>query len=1156
MSVRLRLRGFLTLIKITSATLGLLIALLLIVPSTETGSYWLLRYVLTLQQDIDIAEIDGTLLRRLTLRQLHYHDSQGLNVALKQVVLQWRPVELLHGRMHIQTLRLKGIDIKGQANNQETAEDIAIPAIPITIRLDNLSIEDVTWRGGNGETRLDRLTLTANLKDNRLDVSNLSLAHPLIRLEGHGSTTIQRDWPLNAELNWSYSQDQIALQGHTRLNGNKQRYQFDNTITGAIESRQSGFIGLAGATPEFNLNGGWRKLQWPLTRPAQIHSENGILQLHGTPEHYRVDLHADIAALDRPPFPVELSGNGNLDGLTIERMQLQAANSRLELSGAVNWQAPIGFDLALTAEQLNPADFGADVPGRLNIKLQSQGKIDAPHYQVALQIEQLTGKLFDQALHGEGRIELADQHADIDRFRLSAGDNHLYASGKIGEQQTDLELRIDAKHLASAWPTLSGSLNGHASIQGSLQQAQIQSTLEGRKLRFADYRIANLSLQAEYAHGSQKRSSANISARNLRLGGESVDSVILQASGSPSHHDILLRIQAPSLNLNLDADGGWRNKRWQAQISQLSISHPQFKQWRLASPAELSVVADHKHAYRIELANSCLTQNKTRLCVSAHGSPNRRLDGTLALTNWPLTAAEAWLPQDVMLNGELSAQGRIAKTPDDFSVHLGLNLPSGLARFEDEDHVVYEQPITASNLTLNYQRERLQGHLHLGLGRDDHIEADMLAGAPENGNRPLSGRIRVKIADMQLIDSLLPEISRLKGLLSADFKLGGNLEEPHVIGAAQWRNGRFEIPRLGTKFDNIQIKLDNDANHVERLLLSVSAQSGSGNLTGQGQLDLQAGHQFPLQLALTGQQFQILRLPEAEVAISPNLNIHKYDDLTRIDGLINIDKARVELNTLPESAIAPSADEVIVDSQQTKRKTIDPTRLNARIGIDFGDHSHFSGFGLKTRLAGKLEYLITQERQRMQGKADMQDASYRAYGQDLKIRKGEFLFNGPADNPWLTIEATRKAVSDDVTAILQVTGPLKAPQTKVYTEPSLPESEALSYLVTGKSTQWLGKGDSAAVANAAFNYGAGELSWLSDRLGIDEFEFEQGDTIQDSAVRLGQYLNPDLYVGVSMGLFASEYAADLKYRLSEHFSISTRAGESQRIDLKYQLETD
>jgi len=186
----------------------------------------------------------------------------------------------------------------------------------------------------------------------------------------------------------------------------------------------------------------------------------------------------------------------------------------------------------------------------------------------------------------------------------------------------------------------------------------------------------------------------------------------------------------------------------------------------------------------------------------------------------------------------------------------------------------------------------------------------------------------------------------------------------------------------------------------------------------------------------------------------------------------------------------------------------------------------------------------------------MHDASYQSYGQDLTIRKGEFIFTGATDNPWLNIEAIRKASTDDVTAILAVTGLLKSPKTRIYTEPALPESEALAYLITGKAIKSMSQTEGNVVANAAFSYGVGQLSWVSDQLGIDEFEFEQSDKIQDSAVRLGQYLNPDLYVGITMGLFSNKYSANLKYNLTDHFSIDTRGGETQRIDIKYHLETD
>ncbi len=208
------------------------------------------------------------------------------------------------------------------------------------------------------------------------------------------------------------------------------------------------------------------------------------------------------------------------------------------------------------------------------------------------------------------------------------------------------------------------------------------------------------------------------------------------------------------------------------------------------------------------------------------------------------------------------------------------------------------------------------------------------------------------------------------------------------------------------------------------MLINTTIESGSGQITGKGHLDLLTEQSFPMQLAVTGKNFQVSRLPEAEVVISPDLTIVKEQNLTSIDGLIKIDKAKIAIKTLPESAIARSEDEEIITANQVKKKKLDPEHVNTHLTILFGENTHFSGFGLKTDLKGKLDYIIEPNRQHMQGRAIMQNASYRSYGQDLTIRKGEFLFNGPANNPWLNIEAIRLAKSKDVTAVLNLSSQL------------------------------------------------------------------------------------------------------------------------------------
>lgn len=64
----------------------------------------------------------------------------------------------------------------------------------------------------------------------------------------------------------------------------------------------------------------------------------------------------------------------------------------------------------------------------------------------------------------------------------------------------------------------------------------------------------------------------------------------------------------------------------------------------------------------------------------------------------------------------------------------------------------------------------------------------------------------------------------------------------------------------------------------------------------------------------------------------------------------------------------------------------------------------------------------------------LDEGTFHAYGQDLRITKGLLIFAGPADNPTLEIEAVRNSetTEDDVTAGVQVTGTASAPKVELF----------------------------------------------------------------------------------------------------------------------------
>jgi translocation and assembly module TamB len=240
------------------------------------------------------------------------------------------------------------------------------------------------------------------------------------------------------------------------------------------------------------------------------------------------------------------------------------------------------------------------------------------------------------------------------------------------------------------------------------------------------------------------------------------------------------------------------------------------------------------------------------------------------------------------------------------------------------------------------------------------------------------------------------------------------------------------------------------------------------------------------------------------------------------------------------------------EKKDTTPKT-PPPKMSVDVALDLGKEVKFTGLGFKTELAGTLALKEKNENLAVFGTVDMKKARFKSYGQDLTVRRGRFVFNGSSSNPMLDVEAIRVSKSQQVTAILKVTGDVKTPKTHISSEPALPEADALAYLITGRALNQLTKSDGNMLASAALSYGAGQVSWIAEKFGIDEMELQEGESMKDSLMAVGQYLTPSFYVGAKVGLFNKQTILVMKYKFTEGFNISTQVGDSQRAYLNYEF---
>jgi translocation and assembly module TamB len=122
------------------------------------------------------------------------------------------------------------------------------------------------------------------------------------------------------------------------------------------------------------------------------------------------------------------------------------------------------------------------------------------------------------------------------------------------------------------------------------------------------------------------------------------------------------------------------------------------------------------------------------------------------------------------------------------------------------------------------------------------------------------------------------------------------------------------------------------------------------------------------------------------------------------------------------------------------------------------------------------------------------------------------------------------------------------------------QSDALSYLVTGKPISQVKGGEGSMVTAAAQALGSATGNLLAksvgSKLGISDIGVSSSDALNgSSAFTVGKYLSPRLYLSYGIGLFEPGQVITLRYRLSKRWSFEAQnATDFNRASVYYRIE--
>ncbi|GAB2534105.1 translocation/assembly module TamB domain-containing protein [Rhodanobacter koreensis] len=1020
-------------------------------------------------------------------------------------------------------------------------------AAPTTARLqlDLSQVNDYAWTAILDVPRFDPKPL----------LGDSSLTGLAIAVQGHGDRyggTIDGRLDLNdyqlllQPLRASVSRDFDTLTLQQLDLGSPQ-------IRGRIAA--SGTVHLDARPIDAELDVHWSDLVLPAELAGQALSSHGGLKASGSTGNY----HAEGSVAIGPPgklATLELNLDGTPRQVTLHTLALKQPQGNLQANGVLTLQPMLAWQAEAKASRLDPGQLFAGWNGSLDFDIASNGKLPAEGPDATLEIRKLVGKLRERAIGGKGKLHLSPDDVVDGQLQLNSGSSTVQLEAKPGSSN-NADLKLAIASLGDWLPNAGGRLDGHFNIGGRMPKLSINGQLLGQSLSWQQQRADTLHLIAGVPDISQPAGKLDLKLAGVHLQGLTFQHINLLAEGSQGNHRLDVDARGSQLSLALALRGALKGDVWNGTLTTLNLDPQGMPGWRLQQPAQLG----YNHG-AMNLSELCLNAGDPLLCITARHDKAGNLDAGYRLRALPLAlllnaAGEAGLP--IRADGVLAGDGKLHRTATGtFSGSASLNSARGSITYTDQPDAPllhYDQFSLNAEFTPASQRIDVHGGLDQGGRMDGQIT---LSGAQQS----LGGELTMRLNSLAFIELLSNEVANVKGHLDGTFRFAGTLQQPSIHGQATVADFAAEIPTAGLKLS--QGRLVVSTTDAQQFRVDGSVQSGKGTVAINGSAGLGAGASTAI--TLKGSQFTAADIPAAKVVISPDLTVRQDAGGMAIGGSVMLDSADVNVDKLPGAGGTKASPDVVVIDEKQQEQAASRIPVSAQVKVDLGRKTHLVGMGLDGRLSGVLTVVERPGRVTTgQGQIAV-DGTYKAYGQQLQIQRGQLLFaSTPIDNPGLNIRAVRKlnptATIDEGQEVgLLIAGTAQRPILTVFSNPVMEQSDALSYLVTGKPLSQVkgGEGDMVGAAAQALGSAAGDLlaKGIGSKIGVDDIGVSSNEALGgSSAFTVGKYLSPRLYLSYGVGLFEPGEVITLRYRLSHRWNFEAQnATDFTRASLNYRLE--
>lgn len=913
----------------------------------------------------------------------------------------------------------------------------------------------------------------------------------------------------------------------------------------------SGTVQLSAHPISADLQIHWQDLILPASMAGQDLASRGSLNAKGSADQFHAEGDIDIG----PPgklAKLALNLDGTPQAIALHTLALKQAQGDLQANGTVTLQPALGWQLQATANKFDPGQLFAGWNGALDIDIDTQGSLPKDQPDAVFDLRKLSGRLRDRSLGGQGKLHLSPGQVIDGKLELTSASSKVRIDAKPGNSN-DIGITLAIASLGDWLPDAAGALTGEFRLHGKQPRLAVTGNLQGHAISYQEQKIDSLRLTADIPDISNPGGKLDLETNGVSAGGLTFQSINLRGDGTAARHNLQLNARGNELSAEISLNGALKDTAWNGTLSTLNLEPKGLPRWRLLQPSQLSY-----NDGAMSLSELCLSAGTPQLCVAAKQDKAGNLDASYRLHELPLALLMSAASSNMPMRGDgvLDGSGQIRRTAAGaLNGTASITSSQGSLTYVEHPLLVYRDLALTAELSPSSQRATLRANLGDGGHLDGHIG---ITGAQQ----ALDGQIDLRLSSLGFIELLTHEIANVKGGIDGNFRLGGTLKQPAITGQAAVRDFAAEVPVAGLKLSEGKLTLS--TTDAQQFRIDGSAHSGQGNVSINGVAGL--GENAQTRLTVKGSQFTVADIPAAKVVISPDLIVTQDAKGIDVSGGVNLDSADVDVSKLPGAGATQASSDVVVIDEKQQEQQASKLPITAQVKVDLGSKTHLVGLGLDGKLSGVLTVSERPGRTTTgQGQITV-NGIYKAYGQSLQIEQGRLLFaSTPIDNPGLDIRAVRKlnpnATIDEGQKVgLYVSGTAQRPVLTVFSNPTMEQSDALSYLITGKPLSQVkgGEGSMVGAAAQALGSAAGDLlaKSIGSKIGVDDIGVSTNEALGgSSAFTVGKYLSPRLYLSYGVGLFDPGQVITLRYKLSHRWNFEAQnATDFNRASLNYRYE--